>query len=92
MIICVSCSPRRLPVEVAALFRGADLRRGLQFDVACRSSRSVGIFVPTVHLSGEQESVVCEPRLHHSAEGLIGVKHPAWVRSTVDGIYREGQR
>ena len=66
-------------MEVAALFGGADLCRGLQLDVARRWRWSVGVFIPAVHLAGEQESVICEAGLHHSAEGLVSVNHPAWV-------------
>lgn len=69
-----------VPVEVAALFGGADLCRGLQLHVTGRSSRSFGIFISTVHLAGEQQSVICEPSLHHSAEGLVGVNHSTRVR------------
>lgn len=75
-----------LPVEVAALFGCADLCRGLQLDVARRRSWSTGVFIPTVHLTREQESVICEPSLDHSAEGLISVNHSAWVWYTVDVI------
>lgn len=68
------------PVEVAALFGGADLCRGLQLHVTGRSSRGLGIFIPTVYLAGEQQSVIREPSLHHSAEGLVGVNHSTRVR------------
>lgn len=68
------------PVEVAALLGGADLRGGLQLYVARRRTRSVGIFIPTVHLTGEQKSVISEPSLHHSAEGLVSVNHSTRVR------------
>lgn len=68
------------PVEVAPLFWRADLCRGLQLDIAGGRSRSTGIFIPTVHLSREQKSVICKPSLHHSAKGLISVDDPARVR------------
>lgn len=69
-----------LPVEVAALFGCADLCRCLQLHVACRRSWSTGVFIPTVHLTRKQKSVICEPSLHHSAEGLVSVNHSARVR------------
>ena len=80
-----------LPVEGAALFGGTDLCRGLQLDVAGRRSRSVGIFIPAVHLTREQKFVICQPSLHHGAEGLISVNHSARVRQTLDVIYGDGQ-
>lgn len=75
-----------LPVEVAALLGSADLRRGLQLDVACGRGQSSGVFVTTVHLTREQEPVIRKTCLHHGAEGLIGVHNPTRIGRTVDII------
>lgn len=76
----VTVSSNMLPVEVAALFGGADLCRGLQLNIAGRRSWSVGIFIPAIHLTREQKLVIWQPSFHHSAEGLISVNHSTWVR------------
>lgn len=57
----------------------ADLRRGLQLDVACGRGWSFGVFITGIHLASKQEPVIHEARLHHSAEGLVGVNNPSWV-------------